>query len=78
MSARSCPSIFHSVHRLGSSLQAVEHGLGQGEAARASARTLKGPFGTALRRFIETTRRADAQIAELRAGLERGNAGNSS
>jgi hypothetical protein len=66
------------MHRLGSSLQAVEHGLGQGEAARASARTLKGPFGTALRRFIETTRRADAQIAELRAGLERGNAGNSS
>jgi hypothetical protein len=66
------------MHRLGRNLQAVEQGLGQGEAARASARALRGPFGPALRRFIETTRRAEAQIADLRAGLERGNARSSS
>jgi hypothetical protein len=58
------------MHRLGRNLQAVEVGLGQGEAARATARALKGPFGPALRRFIETTRRAEAQIADLRAELE--------
>ena len=58
---------------LGRNLEAVEQGLGQGEAARATARSLRGPFGPALRRFIETTRRAEAQIADLRAGLERGN-----
>jgi hypothetical protein len=58
--------------RLGHNLQVVEQGLGQGEYARASTRALKGPFGPVLRRFLETTRRAEAQIAELRAGLERG------
>jgi len=63
------------MHGLGRNLQAVEQGLGQGEAARVTARTLKGPFGPALRRFIDTTRRAEAQIAELRAGLERGSRG---
>jgi len=61
------------MHRLGRSLEAVEQGLGQGEAARASARALRGPFGPVLRRFIETTRRAEAQIADLRTALERGN-----
>jgi hypothetical protein len=60
------------MNRLGRNLNAVEQGLGQGEGARASARVLKGPFGPALRRFIETTRRAEAEIADLRAGLDRG------
>jgi hypothetical protein len=63
------------MHRLGRNLHAVEQGLGQGEAARLSARALRGPFGPALRRFIETTRRAEAEIGELRAGL--GNGGSS-
>lgn len=58
---------------LGRSLLSVEQGLGHGEAARSTARTLSGPFGPALRRFIDTTRRAEAEIAALRAGLERGN-----
>ena len=61
------------MQRLGRNLQAVERGLGQGEAARATARALKGSFGPVLRRFIETTRRAEAEIADLRAGLDRGN-----
>lgn len=58
---------------LGRSLHSVEQGLGHGEGARSTARSLTGPFGPALRRFIETTRRAEAEIAALRAGLERGN-----
>jgi len=61
------------MHRLGRNLETVEQGLGHGEAARASARALKGPFGPVLWRFIETTRRAEAQIADLRSELERGN-----
>jgi hypothetical protein len=58
---------------LGRNVQAVEQALRQGEGARAYARTLKEPFGPALRGFIETTRRAEAQIADLRAGLGGGN-----
>lgn len=61
------------LNALGRSLLAVEQGLGHGEAARATARSLSGPFGPALRRFIDTTRRAEAEIATLRAGLGRGN-----
>jgi hypothetical protein len=65
-------ALLRVMRRLERNLQAVEHALGHGEAARASARALKGPFGPALRRFLETTRRAEAQIADLRAGLQRG------
>lgn len=57
---------------LGSNLEAVEQALRQGDPIRTSARALKEPFGPALRRFIETTRRAELQIADLRAGLNRG------
>jgi hypothetical protein len=32
----------------------------------------KGPFGRALRRFFETVRRAEADIAQLRGELDRG------
>jgi hypothetical protein len=59
--------------RLGRNLQSVEQGLGHGEGGgRAPARALSGPFGPAMRRFLDTTRRAEAEIAALRAGLERG------
>lgn len=57
---------------LGRSLHAVEQGLGQGDALKTSTRLLTGPFGTALRRFVETTRRAEAEIAALRTGVGRG------
>jgi hypothetical protein len=58
--------------RLGRNVEAVEQALRQGEATRISARSLKEPFGPALRRFVETTRRAEAQVADLRSALERG------
>jgi hypothetical protein len=32
----------------------------------------KGPFGRALRRFFETVRRAEADIAQVRGELDRG------
>jgi hypothetical protein len=57
---------------LGRNVQAVEQALRHGETARASARTLKKPFGPALRQFIDTTRHVEAQIADLRNALERG------
>ncbi len=60
---------------LGRSLVNVQQGLGHGEGPRSSARALAGPFGPALRRFVETTRRAEAEIAALRAGLQRGRNG---
>jgi hypothetical protein len=58
---------------LGRSLTAVEQGLGQGDGARTIGRVPSGPFGPALRRFLDTTRRAETEIAALRAGLGRGN-----
>jgi hypothetical protein len=61
------------LRRLGRHVQTIEQALQQGEGARISARALKEPFGPALRTFFETTRRAEAQIADLHAGLERGN-----
>lgn len=57
---------------LGRSLHAVEQGLGQGDALKTGTRLMTGPFGAALRRFVETTRRAEAEIAALRSGLGRG------
>jgi hypothetical protein len=60
------------MRRLGGKVQAAEQALREGDAARLPARALRAPFGPALRRFVETTRRAEAQIADLRAGLERG------
>ena len=44
----------------------------QGEATRTNPRLIAGPFGPAIRRFLDATRRAEAEIAALRAGLEHG------
>lgn len=60
------------MRRLDRNVQAVENALRHGEGVRASAGALREPFGPALRQFIETTRRAEAQIADLRNALERG------
>jgi hypothetical protein len=60
--------------RLTRDFEAVEAALRARDAARPSAAVLRGPFGRALRRFFETVRHAESEVAHLRAQLERGNA----
>jgi len=51
---------------------AVEAALRSGDLARSGEALRKGPFGAALRRFFESVRGAEAEIALLRGELERG------
>ena len=58
--------------RLSRDIDAVEAALRSGDAMRPSEAVRKGPFGPALRRFFESVRGADAEIALLRGNLEHG------
>lgn len=58
--------------RLSRDFDAVEAALRQREVTRPSAAVLKGPFGRALRRFFDTVRHAESEIARLRVELDRG------
>ena len=60
------------MRRLEREVGAVEEALRGGDAALAAAASRRGPFGAALRRFVETVRSAEGQILELRARLQRG------
>lgn len=60
------------IRGLGNDVVAVEQALRAGEASAAYSRALRGPFGDALRRFVETAREADARITDLRARVHRG------
>ena len=60
------------MRRLNRDVSATEQALRSGDSARAAALAARGPFGPALRRFVETTRAAETEIAELRGRLERG------
>lgn len=57
------------VHRLDRDLRHVEAALRAGYSERAAALAANGPFGPALQRFVQTTRRAEAELGELRARL---------
>ncbi len=57
------------VHRLDRDLRHVEAALRAGDSARAASLAANGPFGPALQRFVQTTRRAEAELGELRARL---------
>ncbi len=50
----------------------AEAALLSGEAARAGSGAARGPFGAALRRFIQTTRNVEAEIADLASRAQRG------
>ena len=43
-----------------------------GEAARANGDAARGPFGAAMRKFIQTTRDVEAEIADLTSRAQRG------
>jgi hypothetical protein len=58
--------------RLTRDFDAVEGALRARDGSRLSPAVQKGPFGRALRRFFETVRRAETDIAQLRSELDRG------
>jgi hypothetical protein len=58
--------------RLSRDFEAVEAALRARESARPSGTLLRGPFGRALRRFFDTLREAEGELARLRSELDRG------
>lgn len=53
-------------------IAAVEATLKSPDPTRLPGAVLRGPFGSALRRFFDTVRAADAQLVQLRSNLGRG------
>ncbi len=60
------------MNRLTRDFDAVEKALHTREGSRLSPAVQKGPFGRALRRFFETVRQAETELAQLRGELDRG------
>ena len=60
------------IRRVASDVAAVETALRSPETLRKYRASGKGLFGHALRRFLDTVRSAESQIAELRGQLQRG------
>ena len=60
------------MNRLSREFDVVEAALLSGEGLRPNEALRKGPFGLALRRFFESVRGAEAEIAMLRSSLEQG------
>jgi hypothetical protein len=60
------------MNRLARDFDAVEAALKSGTPLGPNDALRRGPFGQALRRFFDTVRRAEAEIAELRGNLEQG------
>jgi len=60
------------MHRLSRDLAAVEAALRSADPLRPSEAVRRGPFGRALRRFLDSARGAEAEIALLRVNLEQG------
>lgn len=58
--------------RVARDFESVEAAVRSGDAKQPSESFRKGPFGRALRRFLDSARGAEAEIALLRAELERG------
>jgi hypothetical protein len=59
--------------RLSKDVDALEAALRNNSNTRGPSAASRGPFGIALQRFVATVRSAEAQIAELRGQLARGN-----
>jgi hypothetical protein len=58
--------------RLTLDLNGVEAALRAGDAQRARSVAIRGPFGPAIQRFIQTTQGAERELAALRDRLQRG------
>ena len=64
-------ALMRVMSRLERDVSAAEQALRVGGVTGSLAGSARGPFGPALRQFVETVRQADSQITELRA-LHRG------
>lgn len=60
------------MNSLGRDASRLEAALRSGDPARAAASGGAGSFANALKRFIETTRSAEADLVDLRGQLQRG------
>lgn len=58
--------------RLTLDLRTVEGALRAGDAHRAGTMAVRGPFGPAIQRFIQSTQGTEREIAELRERMQRG------
>lgn len=58
--------------RLTLDLRTVEAALRAGDAHRAGSVAVRGPFGPAIQRFIQSTQTAEREIAALRERMQRG------
>ena len=58
--------------RLTLDLRTVEGALRCGDAQRAGTIAVRGPFGPAIQRFLQSTQGVDREIAELRERMQRG------
>jgi hypothetical protein len=65
-------AVIFVTRRLTRDLRTVEGALRAGDAQRARNVALRGPFGPAIQRFIQTTQGAERELAELRERLQRG------
>lgn len=60
-------ALLRVMNRLDRDVSAAEQALRVGGVTGSLASTARGPFGPALRQFVETVRLADSQVTELRA-----------
>jgi hypothetical protein len=60
------------MNRLTRDFDAVEAALRSRDSVRPSAAMFKGTFGRALRRFFDSVRRAESDLAQVRGDLDRG------
>jgi len=60
------------MRRLNRDVGNLQAALAQADSPAAAALAARGPFGPALKRFLATSREAEAEIGDLRARLQRG------
>jgi hypothetical protein len=65
-------ALLRVMNRLDRDIAAAEQALRVGGVTGNFGATPRGPFGPALRQFVDTVRLADSQVSELRAQLHRG------
>lgn len=71
-SALSSLALMRVMNKLERDIGLAEQALKTGGATANLGVAARGPFGPALRQFVETVRLADDQVGELRAQLQRG------
>ncbi len=65
-------ALLRVMNKLDRDINAAEQALRTGGVTGNLGTSIRGPFGPALRQFVDTVRLADSQVTELRAQLQRG------